>query len=178
MKLSLPLLLGLMLAATGCQSYSTVRVTRPVHHSPTPAGERIVHSLKRPSPPPLVRLGGLLDAASSAADVLANQPADRDALEDYNFAVARIFGIIHRAVLEPWKTPLSCPGAARVWNFSIDRDSKPGRNPSDFDIRPADTLISAVYLVVSSAPLRKASARRWSWREQGCRHLEESKSSK
>ncbi len=140
MKFSLPLLLGLMLAATGCQSYSTVRVTRPVHHSPTPAGERIVHSLKRPSPPPLVRLGGLLDAASMAADVLRKQPDDSQALLDYNFAVARIFGTIHDADLEPWKAPLPCPGKGKVWRFSIKRDANSEGDPSEFDIQPADVF--------------------------------------
>jgi hypothetical protein len=127
-----------MLLMAGCAGYSSVREIRPAHRSPTAAGELISRSLEQPSPQPLVQLGGFLDAASSAADVLKTQPTDRQAREDYNFAVARIFGIIHRAGLEPWKKPLSCPGAGKTWIFSIDRDSKPGRNPSDFDIRPAD----------------------------------------
>jgi pimeloyl-ACP methyl ester carboxylesterase len=132
----------------GCTGYSSVREIRPAHRSSTDAGELIFRSLKQPTAQPLVQIGGFLDAAYSAADVLQNQPGSREALEDYNFAVARIFGVIHRAGLEPWKTPLPCPGAAHVWKFSIDRDSKPGRNPSDFDIRPADTFDFRGTLVV------------------------------
>ncbi len=64
-----------------------------------------------------MQIGGFLDAASSAADVLAKHPSDRQAREDYNFAVARIFGVIHRAGLEPWKKPLLCPGAAKSVEF-------------------------------------------------------------
>jgi len=134
------LLFGLFLAATGCQQYSTVRPKRPAHQSPTPAGELIDRSLGRPAPPPLARLGGLLDAASSAAASLRRHPEDAQALRDYNFAVARVFGVLHEEGLEPWKAPLQCPGTAGVWSFSIDRDAHPDGDPSDFDIQPSDTF--------------------------------------
>ena len=136
----LPLLLGLMLAATGCQPYATVRPKRPAHDATTPAGEMIAQALRRPQPPPLARLGKFLDAASSAAEVLRGEPNDARALLDYNFAVARVFGVLRDAGLEPWKAPLQCPGAHGIWSFSIDRDAHPEGDPSDFDIRPADTL--------------------------------------
>jgi pimeloyl-ACP methyl ester carboxylesterase len=140
MKASLLPLLGLAILSAGCAGYSSVREIRPAHRSTTPSGKLIAQSFHQPVGQPLEQIGTLLDAASSAAGVLELQPADQQAQDDYNFAVARIFGIIHRAGLEPWKKPLACPGAARTWNFAIDGDSKPGRNPSDFDIRPADTL--------------------------------------
>ncbi len=140
MKASLLPLLGLAILSAGCAGYSSVREIRPAHRSPTSAGKVIAQSLNQRAAQPLEQIGGLLDAASSAASVLEKQPADRQAQEDYNFAVSRIFGILHREGLEPWKKPLACPGTTRTWNFSIDGDSKPGRNPSDFDIRPADTL--------------------------------------
>lgn len=140
MKFTLPILLGLTLAATSCQSYSTVRLKRPVHQSPTPAGERIANLLMSPSPSPLARLGGFLDAASLATGVLRRQPNDSQALLDYNFAVARIFGIIHDGELEPWIAPLPCPGANRVWSFSITQDANREGDPSDFDIQPADVF--------------------------------------
>lgn len=140
MKFAIPILFGLMLVATSCQQYSTVRLKRPVHHSSTPAGERIALSLKHPSSEPLARLGDLLDAASLAAGVLRQQPNDSQALLDYNFAVARIFGVIHDAELEPWKAPLPCPGAGKVWSFSIKRDAHPEGDPADFDIEPADVF--------------------------------------
>jgi hypothetical protein len=138
MRSATALFLGLLLAATGCTNYSSVREVRPVHHSSTAAGKIIAHSLQRPAPPPEIRIGGLLDAAAAAAEVLRQDPQDAQARDDYNFAVARVFGILHDAGLEPWKQPLSCPGAATVWNFSIQRDPRPERDPSRFDIRPAD----------------------------------------
>jgi len=132
------LFLGFVFAATACTNYSSVREIRPVHHSSTAAGNIIANSLKSPAPPPQVRIGGLLDAAAAAAEVLRQQPNDTAARDDYNFAVARIFEILHDSGLEPWKKPLACPGAATVWNFSIPRDPRPERDPSRFDIRPAD----------------------------------------
>ena len=148
MRATLPCLLGLALVAAGCSRYSSVSEVRPAYRSPTAAGRLIASSIKHPSPRPLARLGGYLDAAAAAAGVLEKQPTDRQALEDYNFAVARIFGIIHDAGLEPWKAPLHCPGAARVWNFSILSDSKAGRDPADFVIRPADVFKFKGTLVV------------------------------
>ncbi len=138
MKTTLFLLSCLLLVTTSCSHYSTVRVVRPTHASSTSAGEIIAHSLKRPPPPPSIQLGGFLDAASDAAVVLQTHPSDAEALQDYNFAVGRIFGIIEDHGLEPWKAPLACPGASKVWSLSIKRDPRPQLNPSLFDIHPAD----------------------------------------
>ncbi len=131
-------LLGLLLAATSCKNYSTVREVQPVYHSPSPAGKSITRALKHPSTQPLVQMGCYLDAVSAAVEVLKNHPTDHQARLDYNFTVARIFGLIHQAKLEPWKAPLHCPGAHQVWNFSIQRDLRPERNPANFTIEPAD----------------------------------------
>lgn len=132
------LLLGLVFCLTGCTGYSSVSKIRPTHRSATEAGRMITRSLKQPSTQPLVQIGGLLDAASSAAKVIAVQPGDQEAVEDYNFAVARVFEIIHSAGLEPWQTPLSCPGEETVWKFRVTHESHPSRNPSNFNIQPAD----------------------------------------
>ena len=157
-------LLSLTLIGTGCANYSTVSEKRPTHRSPTPAGQIIAEALKDSGRPPLVQMGWYLDAAGAAAAVLQTQPDDRPALLDYNFAVARIFGIIHDAGLEPWKAPLQCPGASKIWSFSIKSDPRPERNPSNFDIKPADIFAFSGSLVVQrtlkeglGAPLLVAS---------------------
>ena len=83
-------------------------------------------------------MGHFLDAAAAAGRALENHPDDTQARLDYNFAVARIFGLIDHAGLEPWKASLRCPGARQLWNFSLKRDPQPQRNPSHFKIEPAD----------------------------------------
>lgn len=138
MKSHLLILLVTALFTAGCSNYATVKEVQPVHRSPAPAGQLIARTLKDPSPQPLVRMGSYLDAASTAAEVLRKQPRDTQAREDYNFAVSRIFGIIHDAGLQPWKAPVACPGANQTWNFSLKSDPRPERNPSKYDIQPAD----------------------------------------
>lgn len=138
MKFILSFVSGIVLVLTSCTHYSSVSVSRPAYHSTTLAGQINAYSIKHPSPQPLLQMGSYLDAASTAAAVLQEQPGDTQARLDYNFAVARIFGIIHDAGLEPWKTALLCPGTSKVWRFSIKGDQRPERNPSNFDIQPAD----------------------------------------
>ena len=135
-----PLLLVLMLLAGGCTNYSSVMRVQPGYRSDSPAGEGIDLALKKPSADPLIQVGRYLDAASAAAGQLKNEPGDHQAVEDYNFAVSRLFEVIQGARLKPWKAPLSCPGSDKVWSFSIQRDPQPSRNPSNFDIQPADTF--------------------------------------
>ncbi|MCX6874068.1 MAG: alpha/beta fold hydrolase [Verrucomicrobia bacterium] len=138
MKSAISLVLGFVLATTSCKSYSTVTQVQPAYRSPSPAGQIIATSLKQASPQPLVRMGHFLDAAAAAGSVLEKHPDNTQARLDYNFAVARIFGIINDAGLEPWKAPLRCPGASQSWKFSLKRDPQPQRNPSHFKIEPAD----------------------------------------
>ncbi|MEI6674088.1 MAG: alpha/beta fold hydrolase [Verrucomicrobiota bacterium] len=138
MKPTIHLLLGLVLATASCKNYSSVTQVQPTYHSTTAAGQLIATSLKQPSPQPLVQMGRYLDAAAAAGHVLEKQAGNTQARLDYNFAVARIFGLIDDAGFKPWITPLQCPGASHVWDFSLKREPQPQRNPSHFKIEPAD----------------------------------------
>lgn len=131
-------LLGMALAVTSCTNYSSVSEKRPAFHPVTPAGQIIARTLKDPAQPPQAQIGGFIDAAESAGAVLAQRPDDAQARKDYNFAVGRIFEVIHAAGLEPWKAPLSCPGAGGNWSFAVASDGKPEHDPSHFRILPAD----------------------------------------
>jgi pimeloyl-ACP methyl ester carboxylesterase len=138
MKSANCLLLGCLLVTTSCKNYSSVTQVQPAYHSQTPAGHIIATSLQHPAQQPLAQMGRFLDAAAAAGSMLEKQPGNTQARLDYNFAVARIFGIINTAGFEPWKAPLLCPGASQIWNFSLKRDPQPERNPSHFKIEPAD----------------------------------------
>jgi pimeloyl-ACP methyl ester carboxylesterase len=145
------LLLALIVAATGCAGYSSVRERRPTHDSATPAGEMISQARRRPADSPQGRIGQHLDAVASAQSALARYPGDLQARADYNFAVARIFDVVRTSGLEPWKTPLVCPGAATTWNFSLKADPRPERHPSNYQLRPADRYQFRGRLVVEGA---------------------------
>ena len=130
--------LGLSLVFTGCKTYSTVREKRPSYRAVTPAGQMIVQGLKHSAKDPEAKIGHFIDAASVASAALEKRPADKQSLQDYNFAVSRIFEVLHEARLQPWKKPLVCAGASGSWTFSVTHDGKPEHDPSHFRILPAD----------------------------------------
>lgn len=131
-------LAGLALAVIGCQSYSTVSEKRPRYQSTTPAGQLIVQALRHPVKPPEAQMGRYIDAAAAAGAVLEKNPEDAPALQDYNFAVSRLFDVLHESGLEAWKAPVKCPGADGEWKFSLVTDGKPEHDPSHYRVLPAD----------------------------------------
>ncbi|MFN0129561.1 MAG: lipase family alpha/beta hydrolase [Verrucomicrobiales bacterium] len=150
-RLSLVLLI-LTLALTNCATpYSTVRENRPQHVSATPAGQLLNNALKDPSAQPQAQIGRYLDAVAAAQASLKKNPADAQARADYSFAVARIFDTLHESGLEPWKAPISCPGADRAWLFSLKTDPRPERNPSLYTLRPTDRYEFKGRLVVGNS---------------------------
>ena len=134
------LLLGVALLVTSCKNYSSVREKRPSYHGTTPAGEKIVHAMRHPEKQVTAQMGRYIDAAAAASKVLESNPSDKQALKDYNFAVGRLFEVLHEsgAGLEPWKKPVTCPGAEGDWYFSMTHDGKPEHNPAYFRILPSD----------------------------------------
>ena len=132
------ILVCLALGAAGCKSYSTVTTRTPRHEAVTPAGDTIARTMAQRNATPEERLGGFLDAAAKASEVLKAQPADAQARADYNFAVSRIAEIVNDAGLAPWKAPISIPGAQGPWTFSYQPTTRPDRDPGLFRIVPAD----------------------------------------
>lgn len=131
-------LMGLALAVTSCTNYSTVSEKRPEFQPVTAAGQIIARTLKDSALPPQAQIGGFIDGAAAAAEVLRQHPDDAQARKDYNFAVGRIFEVIHTAGLAPWKAPVICPGAGGDWSFTVLSDGKPEHDPSHYRILPAD----------------------------------------
>ncbi len=123
---------------TGCKNYATVREKQPRYQAASPAGMAMVQALKKPEKSHEAQMGCFIDAASLASKELEKNPADKQALRDYNFAVSRLFDVLHESGLQPWKAPIVCPGRDGNWNFSILTDGKPEHDPSHFRILPAD----------------------------------------
>ena len=63
---------------------------------------------------PLAALCDCLDALQSASDELKRDSGNATAIRDYNFAVIRIFQIIHDAKIDPWTQPLRVPTGAAI----------------------------------------------------------------
>jgi pimeloyl-ACP methyl ester carboxylesterase len=133
-------LVGIALLFNGCAQYSKVK-KRPLSAVTVTAEQRAVaKSLKPLSGDYSARLGVLLDAANVARLKLAANPSDVLVRSDYNFAVARVMGIIGEEGLAPWVAPVSCRSeTGKDWSLTLRRrHPRPEYNPSDFVIRPAD----------------------------------------
>jgi pimeloyl-ACP methyl ester carboxylesterase len=98
----------------------------------------ITEGQKRSKREPIAAQGGYLAAAKAASEQLQINPNDKQARDDYNFAVARIFTVIKDAKLDPWTKPLTVP--AEGGDFVVTRrpDARKGWNPALYDFTPAD----------------------------------------
>lgn len=133
--------LVLMLAALsmiGCAEYSTVREKRPKVELDSLSSALLKRALTKPSKDPSTQIGRYLNVASLAASTLEKRPDHAPSRRDYNFAIARIFEVVHENGLEPWHTPIRCPGPTHDWTFSVQMSGNKLFNPSLFLIRPAD----------------------------------------
>lgn len=130
--------LALVLAFCGCSTYARVRERRPSYRGETVAGELIEEALKRPVKDHRAQMGRYIDAAAAAGVVLKKTPNDEQARKDYNFAVARLFEVLHESKLQPWDAPVVCPGIEGDWSFRVTYTGRPEHNPSYFRVLPAD----------------------------------------
>jgi pimeloyl-ACP methyl ester carboxylesterase len=132
-------------ALVGCGTYSQVREIRPVFH-PTPAGTgtlvkaeaEIENGLHQDRRVPVTALDEYLAAAKTAEDELHRDPRDAAAKRDYDFAVGRIFEIIHNAKLDPWTKPVEVSGEYGHFVLIHKPDPRPEWNPALYDFTPAD----------------------------------------
>ena len=87
---------------------------------------------------PLAALGENMEAARTALAQLKANPNDPVALHDYNFAVARMVGIIKANKLDPWTKPLEVPTGNGSLLLNNKRDPRPMWNPALYNFTPAD----------------------------------------
>ena len=131
------LALTFVTSVPACKNYATATTRRLSYEAVTPAGQIIATTLnQRPAAEPLVQLGRYLDAAASAAAVLKENPGNTQALKDYNFAVSRAAEVVETSGMEPWKTPVICPGANGSWRFSYKPSPRPDLNPTLYRVQP------------------------------------------
>ncbi|MEO5917279.1 MAG: alpha/beta fold hydrolase [Luteolibacter sp.] len=133
MKIYLTLLTTLALA--GCAKFATVKVIKP----------QLAGFTVKTSTDPLVMIDEYVGAAETAWHKLERNPADDQAMRDYNFAVSRICGTLRTSKLTPWTAPIRLASHTLAW----EHDSRPERNPSKYDFIPSDELkITGKYMDV------------------------------
>ena len=139
------LTLAAALSLAGCTQYASVSKKKPVFTALSAAGSRlaaterkIADAFRASERRPLDALGTLLKAADTAAAHLARNPGDAAARNDYNFAVARVMGIVQNAKLDPWSKPLRVPADDGEYVLTHKHDPRPGWNPALYQFTPAD----------------------------------------
>jgi hypothetical protein len=118
------------LTLAGCAHVATVSEKSPPFRpqiAATGALDPVEHSinsaLTEAKRDPLAAVGELLTAAEVAAKQLARDPSDTGARDAYNFAVARVVGIMQNAKIAAWgKEPLHVPSAEGEWLLSGRND--------------------------------------------------------
>jgi pimeloyl-ACP methyl ester carboxylesterase len=112
-------------ALCGCTQFATVREIKASRAGfDTKAGE------------PVAALDRYIGAADAAWRKLEANPADAQALGDYNFAVSRIMGTLRGSGLKPWAAPIKTGSHTLAWQ----RDPRPEWNPAKYDFIPTDGL--------------------------------------
>jgi pimeloyl-ACP methyl ester carboxylesterase len=86
-------------------------------------------------------VGCYLASVESTTSELRKNPRDRIALRDYNFALSRVFSVIHDAHLDPWTRPLNIPASngGEYWLTNRPIANRLWR-PQDYQLIPADEL--------------------------------------
>jgi pimeloyl-ACP methyl ester carboxylesterase/predicted GNAT family acetyltransferase len=132
------------LAMAGCAQLAVVSEKRPAALPPGSGADQVAtqtidRALVEEKKQPMVALGGFIAAVRESLRQLDRNPADAEALRNYNFAVARIFSVVRDAKLDPWTRPLPV-GANGEFTLTYKRDPRPEWNPALYDLIPADEL--------------------------------------
>lgn len=139
---------------TGCASDATVKERTPLYQTSASASGHltktetaIVDALRCGHRQPLVALGENMQAAQTALTQLKASPGDAIALQDYNFATARILGIIKQSRIDPWNKPLIVPTSDGPMVLTHKPDPRPQWNPNLYTFTPADQFkIDGLYV--------------------------------
>lgn len=134
------LALSLCLLLPACSHYSKAK-QRPISKITVTSEQKDLYkAAKKFSKQPHKQLAIYLDAANAARLRLVTHPQNTIAQSDYNFATARIVGIINDANLRPWESPLSCQSSTTgQWSLSIKPiNQRQVDNLGRYAISPAD----------------------------------------
>ena len=124
-----------VLFLAGCSQYAVVKKTTPVLLTGTEAARSMVALAKRAEAHPSEAVVPLLQAASNAASALKAPRTDATAMQEYNYAVARLCTAVHAAGLDPWNKPVPLDGG---WTLSAHINSRQKLDPHLFNLEPAD----------------------------------------
>jgi hypothetical protein len=131
------------------------------------AAQSIERGLAEENKEPIAALGEYVAAVRQSLGELKRNPRNAEAMRSYNFAIARIFGVIRDAKLDPWTHPLQV-GAKGEFTLTWKGDPRPEWNLALYELIPADELtIKGTYVEkrvtkdgIGATPGREANPKR------------------
>jgi pimeloyl-ACP methyl ester carboxylesterase/predicted GNAT family acetyltransferase len=128
----------------GCAQIAVVSEKRPATLPPGSGADQVAtqtinRALVEEKKQPNVALGAFIAAARDSLRELDRNPANAEALRNYNYAVARIFTVVRNAKLDPWTQPMPV-GVNGEFTLTWKRDPRPEWNLALYDLIPADEL--------------------------------------
>lgn len=139
------LITGVAMGLTGCVQYATVSEKRPRFRplrntvgALAKTDQCIANGMACEHRRPLESLGLLLTAANEAVRQLERNPHDRQAIDAYNFATARVFTTIRSAKLNPWDQTLRVPAEGGDFLLVKRPPKTKVADPSLYEFTPAD----------------------------------------
>jgi pimeloyl-ACP methyl ester carboxylesterase len=101
------------------------------------AGEAIADARRIEAKEPLTAVADYLSAVQSASERLRSEPQDSDAMHDYNFALSRVFSVIHDHNIPQWTTSIDVKSPRGVYHVAPLRSGDKW-SPADFEFVPVD----------------------------------------
>lgn len=149
------------LSLAACSHYATISERQPLFRSGKPpdtsdvsVDRKIESAMRNERREPLSAIAGYLAIAEESSRKMARNPADTDARDAYNFALARIFGTIRKSKLDPWTQPLRIPSEGGDYLLTRKPDKRESWNPTLYDFTPADQFdIHGTYM--TERPIRE-----------------------
>jgi pimeloyl-ACP methyl ester carboxylesterase len=134
----------LALALVGCAQIAVVSEKHPGTLPPGSdvnqiAAQSIERGLTEEKTQPVVALGEYVAAVQQSLRELDRNPKNAQAMRTYDFAIARMFGVIRDAKLDPWTTPLRV-GTKGEFTLTWKRDPRPDWNLALYELVPTDEL--------------------------------------
>ena len=145
MKIYRPIVTSVVaLALVGCAQIAVVSEKHPGTLPPGSdknqiAAQSIERGLAEENNQPIAALGEYVAAVRQSLAELDRNQKNVEAMRTYNFAIARIFGVIRDAKLDPWTHPLQV-GAKGEFTLTWKRDPRPEWNLSLYQLIPTDEL--------------------------------------
>lgn len=103
------------------------------------ADEAITEGGKLETKEPLAAIADYLSAMQSATARLQRQPKDSEAMHEYDFALSRVFSVIHDRHIPPWTKPLEVKSSHGTYHL-LSLHAAGTWHPADYNFVPVDTV--------------------------------------